>query len=74
MGDIEQARHIVELMVLTAWADGKVEGSEALTIHKLTISFPELREVGPTGEIMAPLGTLDEDEVGGRRGVHGLSR
>ncbi len=53
MGDIEQARHIVELMVLTAWADGKVEGSEALTIHKLTISFPELREVGPTGEISA---------------------
>jgi tellurite resistance protein len=53
MGDIEQARHIVELMVLTAWADGRVVGSEALAIHKLTVTFPELRDVGPTGEISA---------------------
>ncbi len=28
--DFEQARHVVELMELTAWADGRVEGSEAL--------------------------------------------
>jgi len=53
MGDLEQARRIVELMVLTAWADGRVEGSEALTIHKLTFAYPELRDVGPTGEISA---------------------
>jgi uncharacterized tellurite resistance protein B-like protein len=53
MIDLEQARHIVELMVLTAWADGRVVGSEALAIHKLTVAFPELREVGPTGEISA---------------------
>jgi tellurite resistance protein len=51
--DLEQARHVVELMVLTAWADGRVEGSEALTIHKLTVGMPELRDVGPTGEISA---------------------
>ncbi|MGZ6144371.1 MAG: tellurite resistance TerB family protein [Myxococcales bacterium] len=51
MTDLEQARSIVELMVLTAWADGRVEGVEALAIHKLTLSFPQLREVGPTGEI-----------------------
>ncbi len=38
-------------MVLTAWADGHVEGSEALTIHKLVAAHPELREVGPTGEL-----------------------
>jgi uncharacterized tellurite resistance protein B-like protein len=49
----DQARHIVELMVLTAWADGRVEGSEALTIHRLAAAFPELRHVGPTGEISA---------------------
>src|SRR5438132_12880900 len=51
MADLEQARRIVELMVLTAWADGRVEGSEALAIHKLVIAVPELRAVGPTGEI-----------------------
>jgi len=51
MADLEQARRIVELMVLTAWADGRVEGVEALAIHKLTLAFPQLRDVGPTGEI-----------------------
>ncbi|SRR6266852_1700159 len=51
MADLEQARRVVELMVLTAWADGRVEGSEALAIHKLASSIPELRPVGPTGEI-----------------------
>ncbi len=51
MGDLEQSRRIVELMVLTAWADGRVEGVEALAIHKLTLAFPPLRDVGPTGEI-----------------------
>ena len=49
--DLEQAKHVVELMVLTAWADGRVAGAEALAIHKLTVAHPELREVGPTGEI-----------------------
>ena len=38
-------------MVLTAWADGRVEGVEALAIHKLTLAFHELRDVGPTGDI-----------------------
>ena len=51
MVDMDQARRIVELMVLTAWADGRVEGVEALAIHKLTLAFPQLRDVGPTGEI-----------------------
>ena len=51
MPDLEQARRIVELMVLTAWADGRVEGSEALAIHKLVTAIPELRPIGPTGEI-----------------------
>lgn len=49
--DLEQARQVVQLMVLTAWADGHVEGSEALTIHKLVAAHPELREVGPTGDL-----------------------
>ena len=53
MHDLEQARRIVELMVLTAWSDGRVESIEALAIHRLTLAFPELRDVGPTGEISA---------------------
>ena len=51
MADLDQSRRIVELMVLTAWSDGRVEGVEALAIHKLTLAFPQLRDVGPTGEI-----------------------
>lgn len=53
MPDLEQAGRIVELMVLTAWADGRVESIEALAIHKLTLAFAELRDVGPTGDISA---------------------
>jgi tellurite resistance protein len=48
---MEQARRILELMFLTAWADGRLEGSEALTIHKLAAHFPQLRELGPTGDV-----------------------
>jgi tellurite resistance protein len=51
MDDLEQARRIVELMVITAWADGRVEGSEALAIHRLVTAIPQLRGVGPTGDI-----------------------
>ena len=51
--DVEQAKHVVELMVLTAWADGRFVGSEAIAIHKLATGLPELRDVGPTGEIIA---------------------
>ncbi len=61
---MEQARRILELMFLTAWADGRFEGSEALAIHKLAAHVPELREVGAAGGI----------EVAARRklGTHGL--
>jgi tellurite resistance protein len=48
---MEQARRILELMFLTAWADGRFEGSEALTIHRLAATVPQLREVGTTGDI-----------------------
>jgi hypothetical protein len=36
------AKRIHELMVLTAWANGKVEPSEALALHKLVASNPHL--------------------------------
>lgn len=48
---MEQARRILELMFLTAWADGRFEGSEALAIHRLAATVPQLREVGTTGDI-----------------------
>ena len=41
----EVAGHIVELMVLTAWADGKVEGSEALSIQQQVAAHPLLHQV-----------------------------
>jgi tellurite resistance protein len=43
---MESARRILELMFLTAWADGKFEGSEALAIHRLTAHERLLREAG----------------------------
>lgn len=51
MRDLEQAKNVVELMVLTALADGRVLGSEALAIHRLVGAFPELRTVGPTDAV-----------------------
>jgi tellurite resistance protein len=48
---MEQARRILELMFLTAWADGRFEGSEALAIHRLAAHLPHLREAGAAGGI-----------------------
>ena len=47
---MESSRRILELMFLTAWADGKFEGSEALAIHRLTAQEPLLREAGQTAD------------------------
>lgn len=38
-------------MFLTAWSDGRFEGSEALAIHKLAAQMPMLREVGSPSDI-----------------------
>jgi hypothetical protein len=38
-------------MVLAAWADGHVEGTEAIAIQKLVQGLPELAGVGPISEI-----------------------
>jgi tellurite resistance protein len=48
---METARRILELMFLTAWSDGRFEGSEALAIHRLAAQVPMLREVVPTSDI-----------------------
>src|SRR5690242_11432306 len=42
---------ILELMFLTAWSDGRFEGSEALTIHKLAAQVPMLCEIVSTSDI-----------------------
>jgi uncharacterized membrane protein YebE (DUF533 family) len=49
--DPSQARRVVELMVLSAWADGHVEGSEALAIQKQVAANPKLEGVGVVSEI-----------------------
>ncbi len=47
MANDEQGRRILELMFLTAWADGRFEGSEAFAIHRLAGQFSQL----DTGDI-----------------------
>jgi hypothetical protein len=49
--DLPLARSIVELMVLIAWSDGRVEGNEALSIHKQVTTHPLLKQVGGTSEL-----------------------
>jgi hypothetical protein len=51
MAELDQARSCVRLMVLAAWADGRVEGSELVTIQKLAQSLPQLAKVGATSDI-----------------------
>ena len=48
---MEEARRILELMFLTAWADERFVGSEALAIQKLAASVPALRTVRSTADI-----------------------
>ena len=48
---METARRILELMFLTAWSDGRFEGSEAFAIHKLAAQVPMLREIASTSDI-----------------------
>jgi tellurite resistance protein len=49
--DVEGARSIYQLMVLTAWSDGKVEASEALAVHEIVASMPEFKEIGSKSEL-----------------------
>ena len=49
--DPVQALRVVQLMVLSAWADGHVEGSEALAIQRQVAGSPLLERVGVVSEI-----------------------
>ncbi len=46
-----QARHVVEAMLVTALADGKVQGEEALAIKKILASEPMLVGLGDVAAI-----------------------
>jgi tellurite resistance protein len=50
-GDTEEAERVIALMVLAAWADGKVEGSEAFAIQRLVSANPLLAHLRPISEI-----------------------
>jgi Tellurite resistance protein TerB len=62
MSDVEQGRRCVQLMVLAAWADGHVEGTEAIAIQKLVQGLPELAGVGPISEIAREARQLLQDQ------------
>jgi hypothetical protein len=51
MEDPKQAQRVVQLMVLSAWADGVVAGSEAIAIQKMVSGIPLLHQVGPIAEL-----------------------
>jgi uncharacterized tellurite resistance protein B-like protein len=51
MKDVKQAQRVVQLMVLAAWADGHVAGSEAIVIQKLVNGVPLLDGIGPIAEL-----------------------
>jgi tellurite resistance protein len=52
-GDRGEAERVIALMVLAAWADGKVEGSEALAIQRLVTLNPLLAHLRPISAIAA---------------------
>jgi prepilin-type processing-associated H-X9-DG protein len=62
MSDVEQGRRCVQLMVIAAWADGHVEGTEAIAIQKLVQGLPELAGVGPISEIAREARQLLQDQ------------
>ena len=47
----ECANSIYQLMVLTAWADGKVEASEALAVHEIVGSSPIFKDIGSKSDL-----------------------
>ncbi len=48
---MRDAQRIYELMVLTAWADGKVQAEEALAVHRIVVADPAFAQVGNKSEI-----------------------
>jgi tellurite resistance protein len=51
MPGVEQAKHIYQLMVLTAWVDGSVDASEALAVHEIVAALPAFKDIGSKTEL-----------------------
>jgi uncharacterized tellurite resistance protein B-like protein len=49
--DAEGAKAAYQLMVLIAWADGKVEASEALAVHEIVSASPLFKDIGSKSEL-----------------------
>jgi uncharacterized tellurite resistance protein B-like protein len=49
--DTDAARRVYELMVLIAWADGRVEAAEALAVHEVVVANPAFKDIGSKSEI-----------------------
>ena len=49
--ELQLATRILELMIVTAWADRKVEGSEALSIQRQVAQSPLLGRVRSLAEV-----------------------
>src|SRR3954468_5357730 len=49
--DRDEAERVIALKVLAAWADGKVEGSEAFAIQRLVSANPHLAPLRPISAI-----------------------
>src|SRR3954464_11198124 len=50
-GHRDEAERLIALMVLAAWADGRVEGSEAFAIQRLVSANPLLAHLRPISAI-----------------------
>jgi tellurite resistance protein len=48
---MNDAQRIYELMILTAWADGKIEPAEVLAIQRLVAAQPAFAAIAGRGEI-----------------------
>jgi uncharacterized tellurite resistance protein B-like protein len=48
---MRNARQIYELMVLTAWADGRVQPEEALAVHRIVAGDAAFAQLANKGEI-----------------------
>jgi tellurite resistance protein len=51
MPGVQQAKHIYQLMVLTAWVDGSVDASEALAVHEIVAALPAFKDIGSKPEL-----------------------
>jgi tellurite resistance protein len=57
------AKRIYELMVMTAWTDGKVEAKEALAVHDIAQAMPDFKALEGKAELSKKM-KARIDEIG----------